>query len=153
MAKPDYNKVEAALEEGLLRMRAQELAKIAEFYQKPSKGAQYLRQRRERLEHWSLLKELLYDLNKIHKLDREGYKSLSINRKKVREWIEHFDDISEEEWDKIEEAEAEVYRYKKRILKEQGIKDSEHLPGKIQDERAKEENRRFKVRDGWLPLQ
>lgn len=152
MSKTDFNKVETSLQSGLSDMRAKELSILADFYQKPSKGAQYLRQKRERLQRWRQLKELQYEIVKIFRTDREGYKKLKIKRKTVKNWIETFDDFTDEEWEKAEEAIDELERYRKANLQEKIKVEPSLLTEIIENEREKHRVKRFNVRDNWLPL-
>lgn len=149
MAKADYSKVESALDAQLLNMRAQQLATLADFYQKPSKGARYLQQRRIRLQRWALLKSLYYDIIRMYKQDRDAYYQFKVKRKEVKAWLERFDELNESDWEQIDAISERMESYKQE---HQVSIDSEKEASTIDEKRQKQRTQRFNVRSHWLPL-
>lgn len=149
MSKANYGKVETSLEAGMLSMRAKQLASLAEFYQKPSKGAKFLRQQREHLERLTLLKELRYDLVRIYKLNRTAYRAFKVKRKDIEMWMEQVDDLSDEMWESIELTIQQIQEFKINNLL---IPKPDEDKAIIEKERIEQQRKRFNIRNNWIPL-
>jgi len=108
-----------------------------------------LRQRKERLERMALLKELRYNLERIYRQEKAAYKTSEVKRKDVDDWIAKIDDLSDQQWEEIENKANKILGYTNGLLlSPQPDKDNTL----ILEEKKKQKNKRFNVRDGWLPL-
>ena len=163
MAKTDYEKVEDQLEEGMRKMAKDKLLEEADA-QMPERPKSILErlEEKERGEeqskkelsireqaHRNMLRTLKKDIKRLMKRDRSILKELGISPKEVQNFVDDPNALSADQWKKIKAIRDKVNLYKKEMLGtlEEGMNEKI-----VEEERKKHINKRFNVREGWLPL-
>lgn len=140
MAKTNFSKVEKALEEGLIKITSQNL-----LHQTPGK---YLELTPENAA--LILKKMDSDLLKLNKEDKSIYEKVGVKRGALKKLLSSTQTLTPADWNSIKEIQVKIAAYKKEILKKiPPMKDEDF----VEKERLIQKNRRFNVRDKWLPLQ
>lgn len=149
MAKIDYSKSEKLLSEALLKMSMRELLQLADNPDSfinpydpksmPSVQARTI-----------ILSFMDRDLESIIGVEGPHQKKLGVSRPQLKKIIDKAADIKLEDWKKLREIRERIQSYKKELWdKIPHLSDDEI----IQLERKKTKNKRFNVREKWLPLQ
>lgn len=140
MAKANFSKVEKALEEGLIKITSQNL-----LNQTPGKHLELTPENAA-----LILKKLDNDLLKLNKEDKAIYEKVGVKRSALKKLLNSTTTLTPADWNSIKEIQLKIAAYKKEILKKiPPMKDEDF----VEKERIVQKNRRFNVRDKWLPLQ
>lgn len=154
MSKIDFSKVEHLLEVSLAQVEIKNLGKLADIAQKI--GRPEMRQMIEKsakaasknqTDKLSLLHVLRQTLKK-HK-NPSFYESLAIPLEKLKNLLEKSSDLKVEEWALLQELRLKVNALKAEDLGTHPEKADDSI---VEQERKKHINKRFNVRDKWLPL-
>lgn len=138
MAKTNFTKAEEALSEALQKMNVEKIYESTE----PAKNID--------LQKGKLtLSAILRHLKRLQKVDPESYKKLKIKKKKIIDWIENPEAITQEDWETIKQVEVNLVAYWKE-KKGPGEASDEKI---VEQERIKNINIRFNVNEKWLPLE
>lgn len=150
MTKIDFNKVEQALEVGLLKMTADHLLFVAELaatIDDPTKVVHgEVTETAGALA--SILRNLHSDLRRLRKQDMEMYSKLGIDKREVWHYFENPEALTPEDWQKIKQIRQRVQEYKKELRRNFQVSDQDI----VAQERKKQVNSRFNVKNKWLPL-
>lgn len=145
MAKSNFSKVEKALEEGLLRLTSEHLLEEAD-----AKGGK----QKERLPppelRIAILQKIEKDLKKLHKLDHGIYKKVGLLKEDLKKFIANPSLVTTQEWKSLKEAKDRLDVAKKELTPEKPFILDEDI---VEQERQKHINKRFNIKDKWLPLQ
>lgn len=154
MSKIDFSKVENALREGLLKMSIQQLIVLADLANIPfglaekevSNNQDVSTQTAQALAH--ALKNLETDLKKLKKKDASMYEKLGINKQELKQFFEHPQDLTPQDWEKIRKIRDQIEIYKQELRKNLKVSDQDI----VQSERKKQNYKRFNVNEKWIPL-
>ena len=135
MAKTNFTKVESILEEGLRKITVDHFLDLADIAAGIGKKAT------KKEEAKRIAKFLERSLAFLYRKDHEIYKKLKLKRKKVQQLIEN----PEKEFDTLKKIKDRVNRYKKALPKSSNA-------DLVEQERVKHIDKRYNVKDGWLPL-
>ena len=144
MAKTNFTKAESALDEGLRKMSVSNLCRLADIAANigsPSSRSSPTETQRLLIQH------LKIDLLRLKKKDNKIYSKLHIKKEALNTQFAHPESLTPEDWNALE-----VLRTKTREL------IAEYYPNEsnedlIEQEKSKHRNKRFNVKDTWLPLQ
>jgi hypothetical protein len=147
MKKTDYTKTENLLNEGLLKMTVQELLDLAdktgsfkgEENALPSLQARTI-----------LLSFMRHDFEALSSV--EGAKpeeKAGITHKELSEAITKIQELTPEKWELLKQVRSRLIAYKEELRDKIPHLTNEEI---IALERKKHINKRFNVRDKWLPL-
>lgn len=143
MPKNNYTKVEEALAEGLRKMKVHDLLEEADNV-KAGKG-----KKTEKQAENALLVALNLDLTHLSKHGSDPYKKLGLNKAEISKYLEHPEDLTNSDWDKIKKLKEDLENLKTEMLKTQKASDEEIIKKQVKEQK----NKRFNVKDNWLPLQ
>lgn len=149
MAKTNYTKVEEALIAGLNKMTMRHLLELADRAQAGT-GPQaetdaFLIPEARRL----VIASVRQDLKSLKRKDTKIYVKLGIAKEGVQKLLESTTNLTSEEWQKIKEIHLKIIEYKKEIARKIPQPTDEQL---IEAERKKHINKRFNIKEKWLPL-
>lgn len=140
MAKANFSKVEKALEEGLIKLTSNKL-----LDETPGKKSELTPENAA-----LVLKKVESDLNKLKKEDKAIFKKVGIRHSALKKLLNSAATLTPADWNSIKEVQKKVAEYKKEMLKKIPPMKDEDL---VEKERIIHKNKRYNVRDGWLPLQ
>ena len=146
MAKTNYTKVEEALAEGLRKMQINELCELADIASgNKNSSSDDLHQLSRR--YLILLRRLKMNIERLHRSDKGIYKSLKVKKKSLERQFKSPEKLTKEEWIAL----VKLYKQTQVLI-------SKHFPHAsdieiIEQEQKKHINKRFNVKDDWLPLQ
>lgn len=140
MAKANFSKVEKALEEGMIKITSQNL-----LNQTPGKHLELTPENAA-----LILKKMDTDLLKLNKEDKAIYEKVGVKRSALKKLLSSTTTLTPADWNSIKEIQLKIAAYKKEILKKIPQMTDEDF---VEKERIVQKNRRFNVRDKWLPLQ
>lgn len=141
MAKSNFSKVEKALSEGIIRMTARQLRS-----QTPSKKMEGI-PTAEILS--AVLNTIDQDIKRIHKLETGIYKKVGITKQNLKKMIANPALLTLKDWEKIKDAKGRLEKIKKELQSQKPYLLDEDI---VEAERKKHINKRFNVREKWLPL-
>jgi hypothetical protein len=146
MAKLSFTKVESAWDDALRKMtieRLKELGAIANLLSdsKPRVPAKVTEQ---------ILDHFRSELKKLKKYDRKLYEKLDISRKDEKRFSVTLQELTQEDWVKLKNIREKIDELKKELYGEEVFREEDEK--RIKEERIKHINKRFNIRDGWLPL-
>lgn len=144
MAKTNFTKVEASLDEGLQKMKVNQLYEITESEKNPRRASL-----KEQEQKQLLINTLQHDVKIIEKHDHEMYGKIGIEKKELKELIANSKNLSPKDWELVKQIQQKVAVYKEEILKNFPQPSDDQL---IEKERRKHINKRFNVNERWLPL-
>lgn len=139
MAKANFSKVEKALEEGIVKMTSERLCKETgkEALEKaPSRDAVVL-----------TLDRIFHDLSLLSKKDPSLLDKLKVTKNTLNAFYEKASTLTPAEWKTVKEIQVKIEQQKKSAAP--SVTDDDL----IASERKKHINKRFNVREKWLPLQ
>lgn len=154
MGKVNFTKVEQALEAGIVKMEAQHLLYLASLASSLGEGDSdtppVLKPAKFRFDenHQVFVKNLEADLRKLRKRDKETDSKLGIQKDEIKNLLAN--EITEKEWEKICEIRRKLDEYRREMKKKLGTISDQDI---IFSERKRQVNRRFNIKDNWLPLQ
>lgn len=139
MAKTNFTKSEIALAEALERMKVEELLVKADA----ASGKENKSIPKERAQ---IIRSLQYELNFIHRHDREIYKKLKVKRKDLERILDNITTLNDEEWNNLLAFKTQINAYVKQLSQ---AESNEEI---VKNQRHRHINKRFNVSDKWLPL-
>lgn len=148
MAKVDFTKSEQLLNDGLLKMSVKQLLQLADKVN--TFGRPFDPDALPSIQARSILLTFMeHDLEKMSKVEEKIYTQVGIRRKDLRNIIEKANYLTQDDWIKLKAIRTRVIQYKKDL--------AEKIPHLTDDEivileRKKHINKRFNVREKWLPL-
>lgn len=140
MAKVQYTKVEDILKEGLRKLSADGLLALADV----AAGIGPQKKNPQKI-----IEQLKAELNFFKIKDPDLIKKLSADPKLIQGILKKIDPITEEEWSQLNPFIEQFNTYKKTLKEAATDEKNESI---IESERLKHINKRFNVRDKWLPL-
>lgn len=143
MAKTNFSKVEAALDEGIRKMTVSKINELADI----ATGADYdnVRPQLEKSKQ-SLVRQVILDLERLEKKDKKIYVKLQFKKEYLFEKLSRPEELTEAEWRGLVK------------LKEMTKKFIEETFPQASDEKIVEEQieshlrRRINVNDNWISL-
>lgn len=150
MSKIDFNKVEQVLEEGLRQFGVKQLLYLADLaatfgMETTGKESAFDDQETKSL----TLHTLFRNLQILRKKDKDLYKKLGINTKKMKNLVDNPAQLTSEEWEKIKKIRQRLDEYRRELRRKlEQISDQDI----IKSERKKHINKRFNINEKWLPL-
>jgi hypothetical protein len=142
MAKTNFTKVEEALRDGLDKMLKESLLEEADAAQgKPSQKQHTTDQ---------LLAKIRHEFKYLYKIDKEVFQKIGINDKILKELLLTTTSLTQKDIDVLKEVLRRIESYRTEMQKKNPQASDEQL---IEDQKKKHINKRFNVRDDWLPLQ
>jgi len=149
MTKINFQKVEQALEEGFRKFGIKQLLYLADlsnsFGEEMTKKNAFDDQETKALS----LHTFYRNLQILKKKDSKLFEKLGIDQDKMKHLIEHPNEITEKEWEQMNEIRKKVELYRKELQSKIGKTSDEDL---IKSQRKKQKDRRFNIKDEWLPL-
>ncbi len=146
MSKPNYTKVEKALEEGMIKIKSQQLLNEADAVKGVVKDPSALPPQEVCT---AVLTTIDRDLKQLHTKDKDLYKKLSFHKIDLKKLIADPSLLTPQDWQAVKEIRANIEKYKKELAARLPVESDESL---IEHEKKKHINKRFKVSDKWLPL-
>lgn len=156
MPRNNYEKVDSAMEAGLLRIKAEKLVKESEKKSNVNSAPENLRSAREKLaevadqrkkERRLLATGMRVDIDLYFVKDRQLYTKLGTYHEEFMDLVAKSDSMDEEKWKRLMEIKEKLDAYKKE--KNKKAPNDEKL---IELERKKHINKRHNIKDNWLPL-
>ena len=154
MAKTNFTKVEEILIESLTKMEMDHLGKVADIVQqigKPEMRAMIEKATesaaRTQVQNSALIHMLRRCIKQFH--EPAFYETIGIPEEELKALTKDPSTLEPEEWDRLREIRNEALVYMKEYLERNPDGGNETI---IERERKKHINKRFNVRDKWLPL-
>ena len=146
MAKISFTKVESILTETLRKMmidRLSELAAIVTLIQDPKTkiSMSVIEQ---------ILKRFQSELGRLKKSDIKLYQSLGFSAEDEKRFFSSTPNLTPEDWTRLKTLKDKIEELKKELIAH-SVPD-EKYEKQVEQERLKHENKRFNVKEGWLPL-
>lgn len=155
MAKTNFTKVEELLQDSIVKKQVQNWGKMADIAQKVERP-----EMRKLVEKATFAAEKVETDRKalIHALTRaikdfkdpKFYEAIGIPADDLDVLLKKSKELKAEEWNRLQEIRGKVAAYKKNEI-EQHVDESGD-DAIVNAERRKHINKRFNVRDKWLPL-
>ncbi len=153
MPKIDYTKVEASLNNWMLKMSVKELLFMADLVSSSfgfSLGDDKANSKRTAEAMINGLIRLQNDLERVRKKDAKMYENLGLKREELEQYFEHPEKLTPADWEKIKVIREQLEVYKKELKKRIRPLSNEEI---VKRERRKQKSKRFNVQDDWIPLQ
>lgn len=150
MSKINYSKIEEALNGALLRMNIDKLleeAVLANLVQEKAGKAKRKEPDDKAVRH--LLAEFNKELQKLKKHTPEIYGKIAIDPIFEKKLIGEPQELSSADWKLIKEIKETLENLRQKIRSKESKPEDEKL---VEQERKKQERKRFNVKDTWLPL-
>lgn len=139
--------MENLLDAGLARMSVEELLKLADkvgSFDKDEKEIPSIQART------ILLSFMQHDLDTLSKVSgAEPEKTAGITKQELKNQLDHIKELTPETWETLKAARARLIAYKEELWDKIPHLTNEEI---IELEKKKHINKRFNVRDEWLPL-
>jgi hypothetical protein len=155
MAKTNFSKVEDLLDSSLQKMKIDQWGKLAEIAQNVERP-----EMRKLVEQATLAasqaeldrKALLHALSKALKdfQHSEFYAEIEISRDELAQLIQNPKTLKAEQWVHLQKVRAKIAEYRRREMELHSNESGDRAL--VAKERHKHINKRFKVKDSWLPL-
>jgi len=146
MAKTNFTKVEDNLDKGLRKMKVSDLCQLADIAagigEAPSTSKGKLT-KTQRL----LIQHLKIDLMRLKKKEKKIYAKLQFKKEVLNKQLSEPDSLTKEEWKALHTLRKKTTEL---ITEYYPNESNEEL---IEQEKTKHHNKRFNVKDTWLPLQ
>jgi hypothetical protein len=144
MAKVNFSKVEDSFDKALLKLQIEnlnELAAIADLSQESKKSAKGMEE---------IAVKFKKELDKLKKRDPHLFDRLNLTKEAESKLAQPASTYSPEDWARLKELKERIEQLKKDLSGKESLDaENETL---ISKERKKHINKRFNVRDDWLPL-
>ncbi len=155
MSKINFEKAEQYFDKGLARMEVENLLYLAELsdslgslVSKPKRGKKTKEQiKREKA---FLVINTKREIKFIARVRRDLVEELGIDRETAERLFKDPDNVSDEDIEEILKIRAKIRNFRDEIKKSLQDINTEEM---IQKQIAKAKNKRFNIRDSWLPLQ
>jgi hypothetical protein len=146
MAKISFSKVESILEDSLRKLMIEhlnELGTIANLLSesKPKSSPETMEK---------ILTRFRDHLKKLKKYDPKLYKRLHISSEERKRFSLSIQELTSTDWAKIKEIRETIHELKKDLHGQEVHREEDEK--RIEQERVKHINKRFNIREGWLPL-
>jgi hypothetical protein len=157
MVKINFQKVEEALEEAIRKItinRLLELATFASLIGGRSVQAEEVKDKPETAPGQDqvtlkILSSLQGDLQKLQESDAARFAQLGFTRNDLKKLRGNPKDLLPEDWMKIKEIKEKINEFKLEMRAQ--LPETDDLTV-VETERKKHINKRFNIRDSWLPL-
>ena len=151
MAKVDFSKVEQVLLQGLLKMEVEHLLYLSDLAtafgtKRRIEDPKDLRKK----DPVYMTKKLRGDLIQVKKADEEMFQSLGLDPETLKKYFGEPKSLTEEDLEEIRNIQERLTKYKEDLRKKLIEKTTDEEI--ITKERHKHINKRFNVKEGWLPL-
>ncbi len=146
MAKKNYTKVEEALSDGLLKIKREALLKMADDASKQKRKSSSIPSTMTQ-EDSILIKFLQIEFKGLIKMGQNPYKLLGIKKSEFLLLTQEEKPLTKEEKEKLSVLKEKLIKCKEKL--------AENLPSdeEIVEQQSKDQiNKRFNVKDDWLPL-
>ncbi len=155
MGKINFEKAEQYFDKGLARMEVENLLYLAELsdslgtlVSKPKRGKKT--QEQIKREKAFLVINTKREIKFIARVRRDLVEELGIDRETAERLFKDPDNVSDEDIEEILKIRSKIYNFRDEIKKSLQDINTEEM---IQKQIAKAKNKRFNIRDSWLPLQ
>ena len=146
MSKTNFSKVEKSLEEGMIRMKSQNLLKEAD----EASGNKANESKVPPKEVCNaVLTNLEKELKKLRRSDEESYKKLALPKLDLKKLITTPSLLTPQDWKEVKEIKERLNLYKKELSLKLPQETDQDL---IDLERNRHVNKRFNVSKKWIPL-
>ena len=141
MAKTNFTKVEEALRDGIDKMIKEKLLEEADAAQGKSPQKQHATDQ--------LLAKIRHEFKYLYKQDKDVFKKLGIDDKILKELLASAKQLTQNDLKVLQEVLKRFDLYKTEMEKQNPQATDEML---IEEGKKQHINKRFNVRDDWLPL-
>lgn len=146
MPKVNFTKVETAFDRAKQKLfidHLSELASIADMIQDPKANltSQTIA---------DIIGRFQKELKKLKKNDPKLYAKLNLSQEEEKRFFIPSDQFLQEDWVKLRSLKTGIDELKKELYGEQVL--NAEYDSQVAKERRKHINKRFNIRDGWLPL-
>lgn len=146
MSKTNFSKVEKSLEEGIIKIKSQNLLKEADeasgHFENESKMPQ------ADVCH-AILNNLDRELKKLKKEDEESFKKLVLPKINLKKLITNPSALTPQDWNEVKNIRDRLNQYKKDLASRLPKVTDQDL---VDQERTRHVNKRFNVSKKWIPL-
>lgn len=154
MAKTNFAKVEESLKAGLEKMNVDQLGQLADIAQGAKRPElKSLMEKAAKVAAKTALerKATLYIMHKTLKEidDPKFYAALGLSKESLQELIAKLPTLKKEEWDKLKKTKERILQLQREHRQTLPTQKDESL---IESERKRHINKRFNVREKWLPM-
>lgn len=146
MSKVNFSKVENAFDRALQKLvieNLSELAAIANVIQDPQTNLSS-----------KAIEEVIFrfqkELKKLKKHDPKLFARLNLSEEEEKRFTLPIKDYIQEDWLRLKALKLRIDELKKELYGEEAL--SAENEKQVNKERRKHVNKRFNIRDGWLPL-
>lgn len=146
MVKQSFSKVEELLEETFRKIfieRLSELSAIASLISDPNSHftPKYVNE---------IILKFQIELNKLKDHDKKLYERLELAPNEEKNFMRQASDFTTQDWERLKTLKERIDLLKFELFGEPKttVEDEKH----IEKQRRKHINKRYNVRDGWLPL-
>lgn len=145
MAKINFSKVEQALDKTLQAISIEhltELAAIASILQQTKISPETMDK---------IIKRFQHQLQKLKRHDLKLYERLALSSEDESRFNLSFADFNQDDWSRLSFLKIKIDELKKELYGQVSVGPEDEK--RIADERIRHINKRFNIREGWLPLQ
>lgn len=146
MAKISFTKVEYSLDDVLRKMTIDHLKELGTI-------ANLLNESKPKISNKTIedmLTRFRKELKKLKKSDPKLYQQLDIGNEDEQRFLLPFEELTFEDWMKLKAIREKIDILKRELRGQQLSKEEDEK--RIESERVKHINKRFNIREGWLPL-
>jgi len=155
MAKTNFTKVEESLKSGMEKIKISNLGKMADIAQEAASKPEMkglmekaaLVASKMSIERKATLHIIEQALNDYP--DDAFFQLIDCNRQQIVELINRKESLKRNEWETLRQVKIKITDFKNTKLQKNSEKANEKL---IDSERQRHKNKRFNVREKWLPL-
>ncbi|MFA6915897.1 MAG: hypothetical protein WC222_05835 [Parachlamydiales bacterium] len=158
MSKENYDKVESAMDETMQKLKAEKLIHDSGQSSNFSKYPENLRSTKEKLAELELQRKkdrrllatsMKLDVDKFFKKNKQFYSYLGTFHEEFLDLVHAADSMDDPKWKRLLEIKAKLDVYRANQKKMEPQVSNEAL---IKQQLKTHINKRYKVKDGWLPL-
>lgn len=155
MAKTNFTKVEELLEDAIIKKKVEKWGKMADIAQKVERPEmrKIVEKAGEAVEKAEIDKKALIHAlvhaKKIYK-DPKFYEALGITAEELDALLKNPKELKQEDWVRLQDIRVKLAAYKKKDVEQHANESGDDAI--VTEERRKHINKRFNVRDKWLPL-
>jgi len=155
MAKINYGKVENSLTTGLKKYKRDELLDEAKKIQSERTHKKLIEEGKEgkifdikQNAIQSVIGNIKKDLTKLSKKSKKTlFEDIGLTQEEIKTYLQDYKNLSNEDMGKIKNIQSLIASYTENI---ENV-DEEYDDRIIEDEVSKHKNKRFNIKDGWLP--
>lgn len=152
MAKTNYTKVEEVLNEGLRKIKVNQLLEEADAAAAVG-GSQEMQEREgaptDETGRTHLIATLKHDLKQLHKQKHDPYEKLGLKKSELNKFLDNQEALTPQDWEMIKQLRKRIDEFKEELAKNLPSTTDDDL---IKQARRKHINKRFNVNEKWLPL-